>query len=684
MIGTLVALLSTVLSGPWILGDDPGSWTRHEVSQNQVLVASMAIGEAGAAAGLSQGGVVVVDPLRGRRFAIQGSAFGPKGRIRSLAWTGPDLWIVSESGLHRQRTVVSAVGTVAPNAPVVPGAFAVLAHGGSVWCATANALLSLSPISGEVRGEMRFPQAVQPTALLRVAGRTFVGTATTGLFVHDSTTMSWSRVGRSEGLSDDQVTGLEWSGGEVFVGTAEGVDVYDLSTQVVRRMPNSPGSFWMAQANGHILSSGPDGLRVADPGRRSFRDLPLPASLAADGAVAADHGFVAVGAGRQILVRPLGTLLSDEPPRLDPDGFRISLTRPLPPGTILKAWMRLPEWPATRVELKVRGLDSLVHLVETPADVLGGILVDLEIAASGTVLETRSLSGIADRRRPVLDMATPPTVVRGTELVLSGAVSGTGPLKLVLQPQGRELAVGAEGRFQGALTLQRGANRFAVALSDGLGLTTHRAFTVVSDDQPPAVEPSPADTVVGDFARLRLKVNDATTVKATSGWTGAIALDVIDSDVVVEVGGLAVGENRIPLVLTDAAGNRSAVEVRVHRRDPAGAFDSSASSADQILSSQPAWNGTGGGRGVTLLRYRSAEGETLQDVSERFYGSRPLAGILVRWNGLPDSAQVRRLPKGTAVEVPFWTDFEFGRMDLREATASFPWSAAPTRGKVRR
>lgn len=78
------------------------------------------------------------------------------------------------------------------------------------------------------------------------------------------------------------------------------------------------------------------------------------------------------------------------------------------------------------------------------------------------------------------------------------------------------------------------------------------------------------------------------------------------------------------------------------------------------------------------MRYRAIEGETLEDVSERFYGTRPLSAIVARWNGIPDSLQGRRLTAGTAVDVPFWTDFEFGRMDLREATTSFPWSSAPS------
>lgn len=111
-------------------------------------------------------------------------------------------------------------------------------------------------------------------------------------------------------------------------------------------------------------------------------------------------------------------------------------------------------------------------------------------------------------------------------------------------------------------------------------MTTHRAWTVVSDDVPPEVERFATDTVAGDFARLRLKVWDATQVKATSTWAGGpLVVDVLDSNIVLEAaGGLAVGENRIPVVITDAAGNRSAVDLRVHRRDPLRAFDAAAGS----------------------------------------------------------------------------------------------------------
>ena len=683
MIGMLASLLAAATSAPWILGDDPSSWTRHTLSETAVIVTSMAIGDAGAAAGLSQGGVVVVDPLRGRRFAIQGPAFGGRGRILSLAWTGPDLWIASEAGLHRQRTVVSAVGTVAPAPALVTGVRAVHAQGGALWCATTTSLLEISPLTGEVRGEWRFPQEIEPTALLRVAGRTFVGTASAGLFVHDSTAATWSRSGRAEGMSDDQVTGLEWSGGDVFVATAEGIDVFDLSTQRVRRLAGAPGTFWLAQANGKLLSTGTDGLAIADLDRRAFRSVAMPVSVVPDGALAVDQGILAVGAGRELFVRPVGALLSDEPPLVDPDGFRIRVVRALPPGVALKAWMRLPEWPASRMELKVQPAESLAYLVHTPTDVRGGILIDLELVGPKSVLEIRSVSGVGDRRRPVLEMAAPPAVVRGTELVVTGAASGAGPLRLSLQPEGREWIIGPEGRFRGTVVLRRGANRFAVSLSDGLGFTTHRAWTVVSDDQPPELDPVAPDTVAGDFARLRLRVRDATAVKAASSWQGPLVLDVLDSNIVVEVGGLVAGENRIPLAVTDLAGNKSSMDLRVHRRDPVRAFDASAGSADQVLSTLPAWNGTGG-RGVTLVRYRAIEGETMLDVSERFYGTRPLAAILTRWNGLPDSVQTRRLTAGTAVEVPFWTDFEFGRMDLREATTSFPWSSAPSRNRVRK
>lgn len=683
MIGTLASLLVAATTAPWILGDDPSSWTRHPLSDAAVIVTSMAIGDGGAAAGLSQGGVVVVDPLRGRRFAIQGPAFGGKGRILSMAWTGPDLWIASEAGLHRQRTVVSAVGTVAPAPILVAGVRAVHAQGGAVWCATTTSLLEISPLTGEVRGEWKFPQETEPTALLRVAGRTFVGTTSSGLLVHDSTTAAWSRFGRAEGLSDDQVTGLEWSGGEVFVATAEGIDVFDLSTQRLRTLAGAPGTFWLAQANGHLLSTGADGLAAADLDRRSFRRLALPAGVVPDGAVSVDQGILAVGAGRELFVRPVGALLSDEAPRIDPEGFRIRVVRVPPPGTVVKAWMRLPEWPATRMELKIEPAESLTYLVNTPADVRGGILVDLELSGPKSVLELRSISGLGDRRRPVLDMAAPPAVVRGAELVVSGAASGVGPLRLFSQPEGREWAIGPDGRFRGTVSLRKGGNRFAVTLSDGLGFTTQRAWTVVSDDQAPELDPVPLDTVAGDFARLRLKVRDATSIKATSAWAGPMVIDVLDSNIVVEVGGLAMGENRIPLTIADLAGNKATLDLHVHRRDPLRAFDASAGTADQMLATQPAWNGTGG-RGVTLVRYRATEGETMHDVSERFYGARPLAAILTRWNGLPDSAQSRRLTAGTAVDVPFWTDFEFGRMDLREATTSFPWTSAPSRNRVRK
>ena len=51
MIGLLASLLVAAGPAPWILPDDPASWTRHPVSEIAALVTSMAIGDAGAAAG---------------------------------------------------------------------------------------------------------------------------------------------------------------------------------------------------------------------------------------------------------------------------------------------------------------------------------------------------------------------------------------------------------------------------------------------------------------------------------------------------------------------------------------------------------------------------------------------------------------------------------------------------------
>jgi len=683
MIGFLALAFASLLSGSPLLPAGAG-WKRYPLGEGGAIATAVADGDGIVAAGLSHGGVLLIDPARGRRSSIQGSAFGARGRILSLEWVGADLWIASEAGLHRQASAGAAKSGVAtPAAALRSGVRALFLQSDVLWCATVSSVLGLSPRTGEVRQEWRLPQEVDPTSLLRVGGRTFVGTSASGLMLLDSATGAWTHLGRAEGLSSDQVTGLEWSGGEVFVSTPEGIDVVDLSTQKLRPLASARGAFWLAQVHGVLLASGPEGLQSADPREHRFRPVSLPASVRPDGAVAAGGGLVAVGAGNEILIGAVGGLLGDDPPRLDPAGFRFRLPAPLAQGIELKAWLRLPEWPAARFELVVEPAESLWCLVRTPPDLRGSVLLDLVASGRDGVEEMRSVEGMGDRTRPVLDASAPPAVVKDSLLVVSGAVSGVGALRLVLQPEGRELSLSPDGRFKGAVALVPGANRFALSLSDGLGFTTLRAWMVTWDNRPPVVAPVVPDTVAGDFARLRVPFADATPVVGTVSWPGRSRVSVLDSFVVVEAGGLVVGDNRIPLELVDQGGNRTSVDLPVFRRSAATVFDTSLASPDDLLAVQPPWAGTGAGA-VHIVHYRMLEGETICEVAEKFYGSQGLAPVLIRWNGFADSSQWRRMPVGTPMDVPFWTDFEFGRMEMRDALATFPWALVPARPRSRR
>jgi hypothetical protein len=71
------------------------------------------------------------------------------------------------------------------------------------------------------------------------------------------------------------------------------------------------------------------------------------------------------------------------------------------------------------------------------------------------------------------------------------------------------------------------------------------------------------------------------------------------------------------------------------------------------------------------------DGETIRKVSQKFYGTRDLDTVLIRWNGFLDSRKWRRMPIGTLVEVPFWTDIDQDEPDVRAALRSFPWNQIP-------
>lgn len=665
---------------------EPGPWAHRSMSETPAMITALAVGETRIAVGLSSGGVRLVEPSLSARVDLRDAAFGSSGRIHSLAWSDEDLWIASDGGLFRQEGSTGRVDRSQKGVPSAAksGVEAVFARGDLVWTASRKAVAVFSSKGAEGVREWKTPLDVDPSCLLRVGGRAILGTETKGVFVLDSATGAWKRLTREDGLSSDQVTGLEWSGSDVFVATSDGLDALDLSTQKLRSVVPGIGVFWMTQIHGALVVSSADGLLKIDPSTRKTAAVALPPEFHSDGALHYDRGVLAVASGSELFVRSNPTILGDGGVLLDSAGFRVRLPRELPPGVALQAWLRLPEWPSAKVDLAVEPAGENWFLVRAPGDLRGMVQLDLVASKGGALQEIRSVEAVGDRDRPYMALEPSAPVVRDSLTTISGRALGVGPLKLELLPEGKPVAIAADGRFQIPVVLNAGANPFTLRLGDALGRVVSRDVAISFDDRAPVLLPVQVDTVVGEFARVTVRYRDASPVQASAKAACLVRPAVFDSFVVVEARKLAIGENRIQLSLADEAGNRDSIEVMVVRRPPATEIDTGRASVDDYLASYAPWGTESVHPGVHILHYSMLEGETICGVSEKFYGTQALATILIRWNGFADSSQWRRMPIGTPIDVPFWKDFEFGRIELREAVATFPWALVPSGPRNRR
>lgn len=684
MIQILLLAVGMTVSGNAQASASQAPWKRIAFDDTSAVVSALAIDEGNVAVGLSSGGVRLVDPAFRSAVELRDPLFGDRGRILDLAWSRNDLWIASAGGLFRYDASAGALDRARREVPPAlrTGVKTVLVGGGRLWCASSAAVSVHEPGEASSYREWKLPVEADPSCMVLLGGRILVGTSGKGLLLLDSASGVWARLGRSDGLSSDQITGMEWVGSEVFVATPEGVDAFDLSTQRIRSVAAESGVLWMTQIHGVLILSTMDGLLRMDPATKAKERMPLPEGVGV-GAVRYGRGRLVAGGGPGILRRDVPTFLGDADPVLDPGGFRYRLPHALPAGVEMKAWLRLPEWPASKVDLVVESLDSLWRAVRLPGDLRGGVQLDLVASLrDGSIREIRSMEVVADRSRPSLLVEVPPPVARDSILVVAGTASGVGDLRL--QAQGRDVALASDGRFRASLPLRHGRNHVAFSLRDGLGNATAREFEVVYDVVPPRIDRIPVDTVAGDHDRMVVRVAELGEVRASVQASFPARVGVFDSLLVVEAWNLAPGENRIGLSLQDEAGNRDSVELKIFRRTPVSRLDTGLVSAEDLLVARAPWTNGSSRPGLVLAHYRMLEGETLCGVAEKFYGTQGLALVLIRWNGFADSSQWRRMPVGTPVDVPFWTDFEFGRMELREAVATFPWELVPAENRRRK
>lgn len=663
---------------------EPGPWRKLPLPVGPGMVSALAIGNGKIAVGATAGGVVLLDSSSNSASDLRDPSFGKSGRIFSLAWNGADLWIASEGGLFRYDATNGQLDRTRKDVPPVlkTGARVVVANGGAMWGASSRAVACFRSDRKDSYREWALPIQDEPTSLLKVGGRILVGTSSKGLLLLDSATGAWIRIGRTEGLSSDQVTGLEWVGAEVFVATPEGLDLLDLSSQKVRVVFPDLLASWMTQANGTLFVTSFEGLVRVDATTRTKAIVAMPAGVRPEGALLFREGTLVAACGSELFARAQPTIFGTDGFRLAPQGFRLGLPAGIPSGARIQAFLRLPEWPEAKMALVVDSVErGSALLVRIPTEIRGLVQIDLVASTGANVDEVRSLEGVGDRTKPVLSLDPIRPVVRDSQIDVSGRVTGVAGLRLALAPGIAGFDPGSDGTFRRNVALSQGDNRFELVLEDGMGNRTSREFSVRRDDKPPVIASVADDTVAGDFARIRVPYHEAGAVKASAAGSAQVRVSVFDSFVVMEARKLVVGSNAIRLVLEDEAGNVSTKIVQVVRRQAPSAILATSWGSDGLGNPTVATGGSGlvsdSVRSVHVVHYKMVEGETLCGVAEHFYGGQPLAEVLIRWNGFADSSQWRRMPVGTPVEVPFWKDFDYGNPDLKSALETFPWDRIP-------
>lgn len=656
-------------------GAETGPWNSASFPKTDGLVSAIAASDGSLAVGFTTGKVLLQDPaLRGAPVQIAGDREN-LGQILSLAWFRDGLWITSRKGLSRYDRTGSGLRAAPPEiSPAMrTGAKVARETGGNLVCASSKRVGAYSGGGKDSWREWEMPVEIEPTGVLLVGPRIFVGTDSGGLLVLDTATERWTRHGVADGMGSDLVVGMEWVGGEVMVATSTGIDALDLATLQFRRVADGMSPSWMTQVNGVLYISSIDGLVAVDSRNRARRNIELPPGDTAEGDLLFHRGRLFVGCRSAVVSRTQSTLLGSDSLERVPDGFRLHLPSPLPDSVGLQAWLRLPEWPALEVPLSVSGSERRDYVVVLPPEAKGKVHIDLVALAGGLPLEIRSMESDGDRTRPVLVVDEIPATSRLPEILVSGAASGIGPLSIELSPSGRNLSIGRGGVFRHRFALSRGENRIGLRLRDGNGRILAREIAVRFDDAKPEFGPVVTDSVEEGSVRLRIPYRDESGVEVRVVPPIGARASALDSFVVFEASGLRHGDNSWKLVLVDRAGNTSVCQVRVRRK---GSPPASPVAAETTGASRSAVSDTAFGaidRGIHVVRYRLRKNENLRRVAEMFYGAEGLEWILIRWNGYRISAEWRNLPPGTVVEVPFWDGFEWGTLDPEQAMKAIPW-----------
>lgn len=696
--------VAAMIGGFLLVAPVLAAWKSVALKSGNAMISAIAVGDSVIATGLSEGGVRLVDRFGQKMTGFNDPGFGSRGRVYDLAWLGDRLVVASEGGvlLMDPRSGRATKLERASNQGVLGVVRALHVRGNELWMGGSK---TVSVLEGSGAGKLRswkLPTETDlPQCLLLVGNSVLVGTANSGLLILDAPSGSWNRIGRDEGLPENQITGMEMVGERIFAGTSRGLGVIELSSRAITVAAAGMVTGWMTQINGALVVSTFDGLVRVDGTSLVASRMPLDEGLVPEGSVTFERGILASGGSNgRLLILDRQTVLGSDPLEVVPEGFRLKLSSPLPAGSVLSAQLRMPEWPAAAVPAEIMPTGSPTEkTIRLPTGAAGRFILEMNLLDANTLLERRTMEVVADRSPPLLVLDEVPGWSKDSVVSIRGRATAPSGVSLFRSTHAEAIDLDEQGRFDVPIKLAQGANLIRFKAVDGAGNGSEREVSIVRDGLPPWLQEIPPDTVDDTRTQLRLAMREPNLRTSKIEPTEKASMIVTDSALLLDLRDLSTGRNLFRIRLQDMAGNLTERTFAVVRPGPETSAplvdpDETARSKDAAKpkdatknvksdscgcpASRPSRQAASPSRqGVVVVRYGMKEGETIRKVAERFYGNRELANVLIRWNSLEDSAQWRRMPVGTALDVPFWSDFEHGGLSPAEALAILPKRATP-------
>ncbi len=646
----------------------------------------------------SEGGLAEIDPVSKSISPLANLTLSTlTGGTRALKARGNELWMVGPKavamvdGIHRGK----ARSWKLPLETDIPQCLLVV--GSSVIVGTNASGLLLLDVETGVWTRLRKAEGLpedQITGLEMIGTRIFVAT-TGGLAVMELTSHSASEA--VAGLVSGWMTQIN---GSLVVSTFDGLTQIDAGTFATSLMEVDSGS--------------PEGSVVFDRG--------LLVSGGMEGRLLWKETRTILGSN-PLQNLPEGFLLHLAAPLASGDSLQATLRLP--------EWIAA----AVPVEIS-RSTVPLDRILRLPSGTSGHFLLELDLIVSEKVAERRTIEVVADRAPPTLILDPVPSWTRDSFLIVKGKAQASTGVELTRWGDPRPIDLDDSGRFTTRASLANGSNTIHLRATDRAGNFTERETGVIRDGLAPWLQATPPDTVDDAQIQLRLKMREPNLAKSSIEPASQASVLVLDSTLMVDLHDLADGPNKFQIRLLDLAGNQTVRDLSIVRRPkvappppalviapstsvqansskaplpstalpstspsnpspssptaapidsaqphiPAAKSVASTNLTDSVLLNDMPSPGTSrqnpsrprNAADVIVVRYHLQDGETIRRVAERFYGNRDLSPILTHWNNLDDSSSWRHMPIGTVVDVPFWRDFEHGKLTRREALSSPP------------